>query len=226
MCDDIVVRMHPHYPCHYRDALRQKAMVQEPVSFRQQLYSAMAPHLSPVELDFIMASLGRRQSAKEIHEAIKSRREAVGTEAPQIWAIRRACRGTTHRRGRSETRGPKNKLDKAQVRRLNDSRVRLLKTAKTEYEVTYQQILKSARLKVHRTTNRGPVSLGGAAGGSHPKEKPTLSLSSRWWCPGPDDGSLAETNFHVMQNVLVQWLLTTLRGHEAHSRLVSSEGRQ
>ena len=53
-----------------------------------------------------------------------------------------------------------------------------------------------------------------------------LSLSSRWWCPGPDDGSLAETNFHVMQNVLVQWLLTTLRGHEAHSRLVSSEGRQ
>ena len=97
----------------------------------------MAPHLSPVELNLIMECPGRRQSLKDIHEVIKSEREAGGIEPPKIWAIRRVCRGATHRRGRAETRGGKCKLNEAQVRRLNSTRIRLLKKAKVQYEVPY-----------------------------------------------------------------------------------------
>ena len=114
--------------------------------------SPMAPHLSPVELNLIMECLGRRQSLKDIHEVIKLEREAGGIEPPKIWAIRRACRGATHRRGRAETRGGKYRLNEAQVRRLNNTRIRLPKKAKVQYEVPYHKLLKSARLKVHRTT--------------------------------------------------------------------------
>ena len=40
----------------------------------------------------------------------------------------------------------------------------------------------------------------------------------------PHDGKLAETISHAMQNVLVQWLLTILRGHETTRCPVSSQG--
>ena len=47
------------------------------------------------------------------------------------------------------------------------------------------------------TPNRGPVPLGGAAAtaadGPTPPKHNSMTLSSRGWCPGPDDGSLAET---------------------------------
>ena len=47
------------------------------------------------------------------------------------------------------------------------------------------------------TPNRGPVPLGGAAAtaaeGPTPTKHNSMTLSSHGWCPGPDDGSLAET---------------------------------
>ena len=42
------------------------------------------------------------------------------------------------------------------------------------------------------------------------KDVPSLSiraimcLSSQWWCPGPDDASLVETNVHTCMHVVTQ----------------------
>ena len=60
----------------------------------------MAPHLSHTDLNVVVECLGKRQTLKEIHEVIKLKREPAGLVPPKTWAIRRACRGTTHRRGR------------------------------------------------------------------------------------------------------------------------------
>ena len=112
----------------------------------------MAPHLTGVELDLMRQWFGQGQRLKHIHGEISAKREAKGIEVPKRCAIRRACRGFTHLFGRGETRGRKQSLSKAEVARLNDARKRLVAKADAEYEVPYKLVLKSARVKVHRTT--------------------------------------------------------------------------
>ena len=112
----------------------------------------MAPHLTAGELDLITHCLGKNQEPKEIQRVLNAQRQAKRIEIIKIWAIRRACRGVTHQRGRSDGRGKKPCITATQVDRLNETRKRLLAKAKTEYEVPYHAILKSARLGVHRTT--------------------------------------------------------------------------
>ena len=58
--------------------------------------------------------------------------------------------------------------------------------------------------------NRGPVPLGGAAAvaaeGPTPKQHSSMTLSSREWCPGPDDGSRTETKsrlHRIMRSAIV-----------------------
>ena len=116
------------------------------------IFFTMAPHLPAGELDLITHCLGKNQEPKEIQRVLNAQRQAKRIEIIKIWAIRRACRGVTHQRGRSDGRGKKQVITAAQVDRLNETRKRLLAKAKTEYEVPYHAILKSARLGVHRTT--------------------------------------------------------------------------
>lgn len=112
----------------------------------------MAPHLTPAELDAIVQDVAHHRTAAEIHARIAAARGASGTPAPQIWAVRRAARGVTHKRSAMETRGRKKALTAAQVKRLNASRVKLVKQAGAQREVTYKDIMRKARVKVHRTT--------------------------------------------------------------------------
>ena len=77
--------------------------------------------------------------------------------------------------------------------------------------------------------NRGPVPLGGAAAvaaeGPTPKQHSSMTLSSRGWCPGPDDGSRAETKsrlHRIMRSAIVAPVAvpTTPRGPLGNSRFV------
>ena len=86
----------------------------------------MAPHLTAKELDIVAQAVGKRKNAGEVHRVIVARRLKEGVPPPQIWAIRRACQGATHRRGRPEARGRKKELSYSQVKRLNDTRIRLM----------------------------------------------------------------------------------------------------
>ena len=66
---------------------------------------AMAPRLAPDELDMITVCAAKKMSAQNICEAISKRRAAEKIAPPEVWAIRRAMAGATHKSGRSETRG-------------------------------------------------------------------------------------------------------------------------
>ena len=92
----------------------------------------MAPRLTAGELDLTTHCLGKNQEPKEIQRVLNARRQAKRIEILKIWAIRRACRGVTHQRGRSDGRGKKQSMTAAQVDRLNETRKRLLAKAKTE----------------------------------------------------------------------------------------------
>ena len=70
----------------------------------------MAPHLTPTELDQIAGM--RQQRPAAILQAINAARERQEIEPVQVWAIRRALKGVTRKRGRSETRPVLSRLEK------------------------------------------------------------------------------------------------------------------
>ena len=112
----------------------------------------MAPHLTDEELDVIHTKMYQRWSRHAILNEITQMRKARCVEPPQIWAIRRAMRGCTHKRCRVETRGRRPALTEKQGQRLDVARQKLVRKADGEYEVTYAALLKSARVSVHRST--------------------------------------------------------------------------
>lgn len=104
----------------------------------------MAPHLSGAELDLVTEAVAKGKSSESILADIASGRKKRGVDAPQIWAIRRAMSGATHKRGRLETRGRRQKLSAAQVKRLVQKRAELVKR-KARY-VPVAEVVRSARV--------------------------------------------------------------------------------
>ena len=110
----------------------------------------MAPHLTALELDTIAAKSRAGWPAAQIHGLICESREQAGIEPPMIWAVRRAVRGTTHKRSRVETRGRKRSLTPTQGVRVRSARLNLVQKANGEHEVTYGMIKKAAHVDVGR----------------------------------------------------------------------------
>ena len=112
----------------------------------------MAPHLSLAELDLIAKAAGEQKAPKDIHALISAKRRARKVDPPKIWAVRRAVKGTTHLRDRTETRGRKAKMTPEVVRRCIRVRKQLVRRANAEYEVTRRMVCKKARVRVHPST--------------------------------------------------------------------------
>ena len=116
----------------------------------------MAPHLTTKELDYIFDLSKNRAKyggAAAVHAKLVALRARSGLAAPGVEVVRRALAGETHRRGRTETRGRKRKLTAANSRTVNKVRRQLIKDANGEQEVTWNAVLKKARVPdVHRTT--------------------------------------------------------------------------
>ena len=66
---------------------------------------------------------------------------------PDVTSVRRFLRGATHKRGAKETRGRKREFGPTKVRQLEKMRKKLLKKAKSEYEVAYEMLKSKARVK-------------------------------------------------------------------------------
>ena len=107
---------------------------------------------SPSEMDFIVRSVASQHNTNQILKALNKKRRAARIEAVKIWAVRRAVKGDTHKRGAEETRGRKRKLDEAAMVRVLPSRKRLVVKANGCEEVTHNRIKKSARVKVDKST--------------------------------------------------------------------------
>ena len=117
----------------------------------------MAPHLTNEKLDVIQEKTCLRWTRSAIHQAVVDMRVARGVEPPQIWAIRRAMKGCTHRRAPVETRGRKSSLTDKEVQRLERTRQNLVRKADGEYEVTYAALMKAARVSVRSASGRWPA---------------------------------------------------------------------
>ena len=121
-------------------------------TWRFALFS-MAPHLTPSELDFMMAKQEQGKSPTEIHALVSQKRERQGLATPHLPHFREALRGKSYKRSRKETRGRKLKLNSRWVKKLNTKRKALIKAAQGQREVRWEDVRKSARgPKVHRTT--------------------------------------------------------------------------
>jgi hypothetical protein len=114
---------------------------------------AMAPHLSPTELDFIFAQVRLGKTMQEIRGSLGSKRARRGLKPPGLSTVRKAAKGVTHKRSVVETRGRKKKLSPKVVRNMNKVRKALQKTKKGLSATTWATIIKKSKApKVHRST--------------------------------------------------------------------------
>lgn len=140
--------------------------------------SAMAPHLSAKEQDFLRGLIGKGLPPVEIHERLAAKRAKKDMAAPSLPNLRRALKGFTYKKGIKETRGRKKKLTPAKVRAMDTARKSLITKAKGEQEVHWEDIMRKARVlgKVHLSTaSRALKEKLPDLKWRAPREKPTLS---------------------------------------------------
>ena len=132
----------------------------------------MAPHFTPAELD--KAHQWSNLTDSEVLTRIAKSRERGGVDPPGLSAVQRARAGRTFRRGRKETRGRKKKLTIKHVRKLNTARKDLIKQAKGQREVHWNDIIKKARVPTvdPTTAARAMRAAGIDVSARKPREKP------------------------------------------------------
>ena len=122
----------------------------------------MAPQFSPAELDFMQQQAQDNKSPVQIHTALCKQRARKKLAEPDLTTVRRALKGKTFKRSRTETRGKKPKLTPQAVEKLNKARLQLQTKAKAEYEVHWKDIIKAARVpKIDPTTAARRVQAAG-----------------------------------------------------------------
>ena len=113
----------------------------------------MAPHLTLAELDFVHGQEKNGKTTIEIHTLLTRKRDRQGISTPCLPRFRRALRGLTYKRARKETRGRKAKLNRRLVLKMNSKRKLLIKQAKGQREIRWDDVRKSIRApKMHRAT--------------------------------------------------------------------------
>ena len=119
----------------------------------------------------------REKTPIEIHGLLRDQRVADGVEPPCLTTVRKALRGITHRRGRSETRGRKRKVRARGIEAMDRARIRLQAKADGEHEVTWKQVIKSSRIKKvgPTTASRRMADAGKDIKWRRPREKPQRS---------------------------------------------------
>ena len=106
----------------------------------------MAPHLTSAENDFLRDCVGEGYTPVEIHAKLAARRGKSGLAAPHLTNVRKALKGITYRRANVETRGRRKKLKSHHIRKLNRTRIKIIKATKGEREVHWNEIIAKARV--------------------------------------------------------------------------------
>jgi hypothetical protein len=109
-------------------------------------FAAMAPHLTPAELDKIRVWHGKSKLAPvQVHEKLLAWRTRRGLDCPDLTNVRRVLRGESYRQGLVETRGKKRLITRRQVLAMNAKRKELVKKAEGEHEVRWKDVIKKTR---------------------------------------------------------------------------------
>jgi len=113
----------------------------------------MAPHLTPKELDQLRKWAAKKFTPSQIHARLEKQRERRGVDTPNITNIRKAMNGKTYLRSKPEARGRQKVVTAQDVRKLNAVRKRLIKKAKSEREVSWDDVIRATPgVDAHRTT--------------------------------------------------------------------------
>ena len=158
---------------------------------------AMAPHLTPLELDLITDFKAAGKGAVEIHAALESKRKKRGIRAPSLPNLRRVIKGETYKRGQVERRGRKPKVTTRQAHAISNHRRALIKKKDSEEDAHWCDILKKVDCDVHpRTAARHLRRIGVGVLKGHPRAPNTKSrggaranvpVPKGWADPGDPD---------------------------------------
>ena len=85
-------------------------------------------------------------NAVQLHRSLAVRRARRGVPAPNVTNIRKLVKGRTYNRGSVERRGRPSKLTHSNVMILNRTRKLKLKKANGEHEVTWDSLIRVARV--------------------------------------------------------------------------------
>ena len=91
----------------------------------------------------------RREKASATEAWRRINRDRVRLGVPEVGksAVHRYARGVTHKLGAEENRGRKHALNEANIKALEQARLRLIKKADNEYRVTWANIVSEAGLE-------------------------------------------------------------------------------
>ena len=139
--------------------------------------AAMAPHLTPAELDHIHALEQAGKTPIAIHAALATARRRKRMHAPCLVNVRRALEGKTHKRGLKETRGRKRLYSRKAVLKMDKVRKQLIKKAANDREVLRRDIRRASRVPPgDRTTLKKAFDREGIpVAARRPREKPQRS---------------------------------------------------
>jgi hypothetical protein len=113
----------------------------------------MAPHLTKKEVEYLFDKQRKGDSPGQMHARLVEKRGKLGIKAPELGVVHRSLQGKTHRRAIVETRGRKRSLSRSNLKSMNKVRKTLIKKAKGEREVTWLDVVRTARVpKVDPTT--------------------------------------------------------------------------
>ena len=104
------------------------------------------PQLSTKEQSAIEKVLHAGGTATDAWKATNAAREKKDVPPIGCDAVHRFVKGKTHPRDHVEKRGRKEILSKADLRKLDQTRIRLLKKSNNETRVTYKDVAESSGL--------------------------------------------------------------------------------
>ena len=109
--------------------------------------------MSPSDLDKMAQWKAAGLEAVEIHDKLCASRRRERRPEPDLTTTRRALRGKTFKRSVPEARGRKKTLSAKNLATMDRKRDELITKADSDYEVTWQDVVKASRVpSVHRTT--------------------------------------------------------------------------
>ena len=112
----------------------------------------MGRHLADSELDQLVAWQAAGVTIPAMHERLAKQRRRTRQEVPDITTVRRAAKGTTHKRGRLETRGRKRQLSATMLTKIDATRGEEYEKVGGEGGTSLDTIRKRARApELHRT---------------------------------------------------------------------------
>ena len=136
----------------------------------------MTPHLSMAERDLLASWAGEKKlSPVEVHKKLVLHRAKKGAPAPNLTNVRKTLKGMTYKRSGVETRGRKRALTRADVVKMNKTRLKLIDDPKIggKREVHWDEVIEKAGMNVSPSAVREAFQREGInVKWRRPREKP------------------------------------------------------